>query len=74
MIVDRIRSGSKFAWSHRTKALGAIAMGAAYVLGHPMELGLFMTPGGVAEVLGGFGAAAFFIGLFNTYFPDKPSP
>lgn len=65
-----IKRAAIWIWNHRTKTLGALAIGVAYVQNHLSMLGHFISPAQQAWALGIFGALAFAIGLFNTFISE----
>jgi hypothetical protein len=68
MIAVAQRLTGKFAlvWAHRTKLLGLAAVGVAYGQSNLAQLGTIIPPKYQGILLGAFGVAAFFIGLYNT--------
>jgi hypothetical protein len=69
----RLKAWSLWCWSHRTKAIGGIGTGASYLYLNQDKLGLFIPPKSLGIAMGVIGVATIAVGLFNTFFPDKPT-
>lgn len=65
-MVQRLKTLFLRVWSHRTKILGGLAIGAAFVQNNAAAMGSFIPPKYTGAILAIFGCLAFAIGLFNT--------
>jgi hypothetical protein len=62
-----------YLWSHRTKALGAAALGAGAIQNYQAQVGIFIPAKYAGSLTMVFGALAIFVGLYNTFKPREPS-
>lgn len=72
-MLDRIEAKLLMLWSHRTKIVSLLALGAAYMQNNLAQLGHVLSPRWQGAILAFFGVVMFLIGLYNTFAPkDEP--
>lgn len=73
-LAAKLNTWWRWLWSHRTKALGVLAVGVGYGQNNMALLGHVLSIRWQGIVLGVFGVLAFLIGLYNTYATQPAKP
>lgn len=66
-MINRIKLGALWIWSHRTKCLGGVGTGLSYAYMNQDKLQLFIAAKYYAGVMGVIAALTFAVGCYNTF-------